>query len=249
MSDTSPPSHDPAPAPDLQAEEASRTKPDTLLSASGRSGAILLAFSLVFTAMMALTYNATRSTIDASREEQKMALIGEILPRSEHDNALLDDFVTVEAAAALGQSEPVRVFRARRNGELVALVFEAFAPDGYSGRIRLLMAVRSNGSLAGVRVIEHKETPGLGDYIDPRKDKHKDRPWISQFADASVAHIALPQWTVKKDGGAFDYMTGATISARAVSRAAGRAMAFITAHAATLGVLPAGATLPTEDTP
>lgn len=249
MSDPSQPAHDPAPAPDLHAAEASRARPDTLLSASGRSAAILFAFSLVFTAMMALTYDATRSTIDASREEQKMALIGEILPRSEHDNAMLDDFITVDAAAALGQSEPVRVFRARRKGEVVALVFEAIAPDGYSGPIRLLMAIRSDGTLAGVRVIEHKETPGLGDYIDPRKDKHKDHPWIGQFADASVTRIALPRWTVKKDGGAFDYMTGATISARAVSRAAGRAMGFIADHAAALGTLPAGATLPTKDTP
>jgi electron transport complex protein RnfG len=106
-----------------------------------------------------------------------------------------------------------------------ALVFEAVAPDGYSGRIRLLLAVAADGTLLGVRVTQHRETPGLGDYIEPRKDRNKERPWIRQFDGKSLTSFADGGWRVRKDGGRFDSVAGATVTPRAVIKAVHKALA------------------------
>jgi electron transport complex protein RnfG len=96
----------------------------------------------------------------------------------------------------------------------VALVIAAVAPDGYSGSIRLLVGINRDGSLAGVRTLAHRETPGLGDRIEAQRDD-----WILGFAGKSLDRPALQAWRVKRDGGVFDQFTGATITPRAVVRA------------------------------
>lgn len=191
-----------------------------------RTAAILLAFTLLFTGLMAAAYQLTKSRIDASAQEAKLKLINDVLPKNTFNNPLLNDFIQIPAAPDLGITGPSKIYRARQDGQPVALVFEAAAPDGYSGHIGLIIALKADGSVSGVRVTDHKETPGLGDYIDPRKDKNKTRPWITQF-DNKPADTA---WKVKKDGGEFDYMTGATISARAVTQAVSRAAQFVAAQ-------------------
>ena len=208
------------------------------LKMSLRTSGMLLVFTLAFTGFMAAVYNATQAEIAASAQEEKLKLISEVLPAERYDNVLLDDFAALPATPELGLSDSSRVYRARKAGQPVALVFEAAAPDGYAGRIGLLVAVNADGKLAGVRVTEHKETPGLGDYIDPKKDKNKTRPWITQFNTLGLADVSQTQWRVKKDGGQFDYMTGATISARAVSQAVGRAVKFATEQRETLFAAP-----------
>ncbi|RTL53097.1 MAG: RnfABCDGE type electron transport complex subunit G, partial [Rhodocyclaceae bacterium] len=130
--------------------------------------------------------------------------------------------------------------RARLGGEAVALILEAMAPDGYAGKIRLILAVKANGELSAVRVTEHKETPGLGDYIDPKKDRNKNRPWISQFNDVGFEKIPFAEFKVKKDGGRIDQMSGATISPRAVTNATRRALEWAVARRDKLFALPSG---------
>jgi len=117
------------------------------------------------------------------------------------------------------------VFRARKNNEPVAAVLTSVAPDGYSGSIKILIAVYADGSLSGVRVISHKETPGLGDKIDAQRDD-----WILQFAGLSLSSPDKSRWKVKKDGGDFDQFTGATITARAVVNAIKRTLEFFEAN-------------------
>lgn len=207
-----------------------------------RTAAIMLVFTLAFTALMAFTYRSTRPAIEASLQDAQLRLIDEVLPRGSYDNPLLDDVVVVDRSTALGLDH-ARVWRARRAGAPVALVVEAAAPDGYAGRLDLVVAVSDAGTLSGVRVTNHKETPGLGDYIDPRKDRNKAQPWIAQFAGVSWAEIDPARWAVKKDGGSFAYRTGATISARAVVAAVGRATAWAAAHRAALFAAAAGSTL------
>ncbi len=194
---------------------------------STRTAVILVLFTIAFTALMGLTYQATKAPIDASALEEKLRLIGEVLPRNAYDNDLLKDRIDLPPTPALGLDQPSLVYRARRQGAPVAVVIEAAAPDGYSGRIDLLLAVRYNGEIVAVRVTRHKETPGLGDYIDIRKDKNKARPWITQFNERGFASVPAAEWHVKKDGGRFDQVTGATISARAVTNAVGRALAYV----------------------
>ena len=211
----------------------------SVLRISVRTAAIMLAFTLVFTAMMAGTYQATAPLVAASALAEKLRLIGEVLPAAAYDNDLMADAITLPPQAALGLDEDTRLWRARRNGAPAALVLEAAARDGYSGRISLILAVAADGKLLAVRVTAHKETPGLGDYIDPKKDRNKTRPWITQFNDLGFDSVPRDKWRVKKDGGRFDQMSGATISARAVTNASGRALAWTQEHRDKLFALPA----------
>lgn len=205
---------------------------------SVRTAAILLVFTIAFTTLMAGAYRLTRPTIEATRQEAKLRLVAEVLSPHEYDNDLLADAVSLPPVPALGLAAPSTLYRARRGDTPVALVFEAAAPDGYAGQIGLLVAVRADGRLAALRVTNHKETPGLGDYIDPKKDKNKSAPWIAQFDGREFDDAA--HWRVKKDGGTFDQRAGATISARAVVNASGRAMQWLLPRAERLYVLPAG---------
>ena len=145
--------------------------PVTEISATGmamRTASILFVFVIVFTGLLSAAYQWTKPAIEASAAEEKMKLVDEVLPRSEYDNSLLTDTLTLPPTPQLGLDQPTLLYRARRDGQPVALVFEAVAPDGYAGKVRLLIALRADGTLAGVRVTQHKETPGLGDYVDPK---------------------------------------------------------------------------------
>ena len=195
-----------------------------------RTAAILFVFVVLFTGLLSAAYLWTKPAIEASAAEEKMKLVDEVLPRAEYDNALLSDTLTLPPTPQLGLDEPSTLYRARKGGKPVALVFEAVAPDGYAGKIRLLIALRADGTVAGVRVTQHKETPGLGDYIEVRKDKNRARPWITQFAGMALAQVADSEWKLKKDGGRIDYYAGATVTPRAVSKAIVKAVKWATAH-------------------
>lgn len=184
-----------------------------------RTAAILFIFVIIFTGLLSGAYLWTKPAIEASAAEEKMKLVDEVLPRAEYDNDLLADTVALQPTPELGLADPSTVYRARKAGQPVALVFESVAPDGYAGRIRLIVAVRTNGEVGGVRVTQHKETPGLGDYIEVKKDKNKARPWITQFTGLSLAQVTDKEWKVKKDGGKIDYYAGATVTPRAVTKA------------------------------
>ncbi|MCZ4303501.1 electron transport complex subunit RsxG [Zoogloeaceae bacterium G21618-S1] len=202
----------------------------TAARTSIRTALILTLFASLFTAAMALTYRYTKPAIDTAVAEVKRKLIAEVLAPESYDNALLDDVVTVLAPAELGIDEGSLVYRARKRGEPVALIVEARAPDGYGGGIDLIVAVGADGRLTGVRATAHKETPGLGDYVDPRKDPNKTHPWINQFVGRGLTGSDTSGWKVRKDGGDFDARAGATISARAVIAATARALAYADAN-------------------
>ncbi len=184
--------------------------------------AIMVAFSLVGTAFLAKTYLITKAPIAASEAAAKMKLFEQVLPANEHDNDVLNDFINVPAGGELNNRKATKVYVARVAGEASAVILEATARDGYSGDIKLLIAVRKNGNLGGVRVITHKETPGLGDYIDIVKDN-----WIKLFDGESLTKTSQKLWQVKKDGGQFDYMAGATITPRAVVKATHQALIYV----------------------
>ena len=186
---------------------------------AARTAAILFGFVIIFTGLLSGAYLWTKPAIEASAVEEKMKLVDEVLQRSEYDNDLLSDTIALPATPQLALTDPTLLYRARKNGQPVALVFEAVAPDGYAGKIRLVMAVRANGEVAGVRVTQHKETPGLGDYVEVKKDKNKARPWITQFNGMSLAQVTAKEWKVKKDGGRINNYAGATVTPRAVAKA------------------------------
>ena len=109
----------------------------------------------------------------------------------------------------------------KKNNILQAVLIESIAPDGYSGEINILTAIRSDGVIIGTRIIDHKETPGLGDYIDQKKSS-----WISNFNGMSLSNRTDPDWRVKKDQGTFDYKAGATITPRAVIKSVKNTLLF-----------------------
>jgi len=202
----------------------------TALKISISTAIIMVAFTAVFTALMAGTYLVTRETIAKSTEEQKLRLINDVLDPKSYNNALLKDELLLGPTPELGLDSGGHVWRARKDGQAIALVMEAIAPNGYAGKIWLVVSVLADGSVGGVRVTEYHETPGLGDYIDPVKDKNKSSPWIGQFSGKSPNSLPLDRWKVKKDGGEFSYRTGATISARAVTDAVARAVSYAQAR-------------------
>lgn len=197
---------------------------------AARTAATLFIFVAIFTGLLSGAYLWTKPAIEASATEEKMKLVDEVLPRTEYDNALLADTVALPATPELGLKDPTTLFRARQGGQPVALIFEAVAPDGYAGKIRLIIAIRASGEVAGVRVTQHKETPGLGDYVEIKKDKNKARPWITQFNSMSLAKVTDKDWKLKKDGGQIDYHAGATVTPRAVSKAVLKAVQWVEAN-------------------
>lgn len=203
--------------------------PETILKHSLRTAATLGAFAIVGTLLLALTHQFTREPIRQSEAQARLALFHQILPPTTHDNDLLQSAVKIQADALLGTSEAGLAYQARLQQRVVAVILEAIAPDGYSGDIKLLIAIRADGSVAGVRALAHKETPGLGDYIDAERSD-----WIRSFDGQSLRKLPAAGWKVKKDGGQFDYMAGATITPRAVIKAVRRALEYFDAHRASL---------------
>ena len=187
---------------------------ETVLRHSTKSGALLMAFAIVGTALLAATYLATRDIIAESEKQAKLALIGQILPKSLYDNDILKEVRELPPAPELGNKDATPLYVATLQGKPSVAVFEAIAPDGYAGKIKLLVAVKADGELSGVRVVDHHETPGLGDYIMIAKDK-----WITLFDGLSLAKYSAQEWKVKKDGGKFEHRTGATVTPRAIVKA------------------------------
>ncbi|MFA6972708.1 MAG: electron transport complex subunit RsxG [Gallionella sp.] len=169
--------------------------------------ALLGGVALVTTAALALADKATAGDIAAAGERDMQQSLTQVLP-GEYDNNLLKDTVLLN-----GPNGEVTVYRARRAGRVEAVVFKV-SGTGYAGPIDCMMGIDRNGHVTGVRVIKHKETPGLGDKIEPAKGQ-----WIYEFEGKSLGDPPVEKWAVKKDGGVFDQFAGATITPRGVVKA------------------------------
>ena len=198
---------------------------ETILKHASKTALTLIAFALVFTALLVYVFNLTEAPIEQAEAKARLSLFGQIVPPNTHDNDLLKDAITIAPAALLGNTQAIIANRARINNAPQAVILEAIAHDGYSGDIKLLIAIKYDGSIAGVRVLKHKETPGLGDYIDILKGN-----WIKLFDGESLIKVSNEGWNVKKDGGQFDYMAGATITPRAVVKAVHKTLQYFEAN-------------------
>ncbi len=170
----------------------------------------------------------TAERIEAAERAAQLRALNEILPRDSYDNALLDSSIAV-SDPLLGSRQPLAAYIARKDGEPTAVILQAIAPDGYSGAIQLLVGIRADGRIAGVRVVEHHETPGLGDKIELAKSR-----WIRSFENRSLSDPDASGWAVRKDHGTFDQFAGATITPRAVVGAVHRTLQYFAAHRAEL---------------
>jgi Na+-translocating ferredoxin:NAD+ oxidoreductase subunit G len=201
----------------------------TMAKASFITALNLLVFALIGTALLAITYQLTHEPIARSEELEKLKLVTQIAPNETYDNDIIKDSTQLPADELLGNDDTSIAYLGRLKGEPSIAVLQVIAPDGYSGRISLILSIRYEGSgdgkVGGVRVISHKETPGLGDYIEIAKNK-----WITIFDGKSLDDPKDSDWKVKKDGGQFDYMAGATITPRAVVKAVHKALQYFAQH-------------------
>lgn len=187
-----------------------------MLKTIRKHGIILALFAAGATGTTAVINELTKSTIEKQSEKQQMALFDQVFPQARYTNDLLKNCYIVNAPA-LGKGEH-KIYIALKDNAPQGAVIETTAPDGYSGAIQLLVGVDFAGTVLGVRVTEHHETPGLGDKIELRLSD-----WITRFTGKVIHGADDARWAVKKDGGDFDQFTGATITPRAVVNAVKRA--------------------------
>jgi electron transport complex protein RnfG len=171
-------------------------------------------FAIAGTTFVAVTENLAREQIVENERRVLLRNLHALLPEDKLDNNIVADTLRIQASELLGTDKPSLVYRARYQGDPVAAIFNSIAPNGYSGKIHLLVGVYFDGSIAGVRALKHSETPGLGDAIEIRKSD-----WVLDFNGKSLGNPPRAQWLVKRDKGVYDQFTGATITPRAIVQA------------------------------
>lgn len=201
------------------------------MSSSGRkrqiavTGILLMLFAIVGGSMVGITYDATAKKIAANDRKALLRSLNEILPADSYNNDLISSTLEIDADDRLGQSSTSLAYVAKKDKNIVAIIFPVIAPDGYNGEIKMLVGIKADGTLAGVRVVKHNETPGLGDIIEIKRSD-----WILGFNDKSLENPRTNQWKVKRDGGVFDQFTGATITPRAVVKAVHHSLIYFDRH-------------------
>jgi Na+-translocating ferredoxin:NAD+ oxidoreductase subunit G len=190
---------------------------------------ILAGFALLASVLLGVTNCSTEDTIQQRLNEDLIKSLEEVVPSALHDNDMLQDTLTVPSAEFNIGAKETTVYLAKKAGKVNAVCFKLIAPDGYSGAINMIMGVDRDGNILGVRVLSHKETPGLGDKIEVAKSD-----WILNFVGRSLDNLTPAQWAVKKDGGVFDQFAGATITPRKSVQAINRGLQLFKAHQAQL---------------
>lgn len=182
---------------------------DTISGRISKTSLILAAFAIITTGLVTLTHLATQDKIAIEQQNAIIQSINQILPKTQYDNAIAQDCIIAQDS----NGQAIQIYRARLNQQPTALVIESIAPNGYSGKIQLLMAINTQQTILGVRTTQHQETPGLGDKIEIKKSS-----WITHFDGLKLTEKNKDRWTVIKEGGMFDAFTGATITPRAVAQ-------------------------------
>jgi len=173
-----------------------------------KSGLLLFVFTIISIFFVASTQTNTKDLVKHNQEQLLIKRLGELV--SGYDNNIVADRYK-KTINLHNIKQEVSIFPAKKNNKVFAYLIEHVYPNGYSGDIRLLTGFDTNFKLLGVRVIAHKETPGLGDKVETKKSS-----WIKQFSGLSLSNPDKREWKVKRDGGHFDQFTGATITPRAI---------------------------------
>lgn len=199
------------------------------LAKISENGFRLGGIALLAVALLTVVFSQTRDQIAEQKRQAELRVVREVLPQRLYDNDLLQDMILVTDATLLGREQAQKVYRARLGSNPSAIAIQTTAPRGYNGNIDLIIGITRNGEITGVRVIAHKETPGLGD------DIHQDvSDWVLDFEGHSRTNTSQKDWAVKRDGGQFDQFTGATVSPRAVVEAVYKALQYYDEHRAML---------------
>lgn len=198
---------------------------ETVIQHALKTAASMIGFAIVGTLLLSSVYYLTIDPIAENERQARLALFKQVIPQDSYDNDILTTTKVVQPNNLLGTKKPTQAHIALRGQTPVGIILEAIAPDGYAGDIKLLIAINNEGVITGVRTLAHKETPGLGDYIDFAKDT-----WIKIFDGESLAKTTDKQWKVSKDGGQFDHRVGATITPRAVVNKVHQTLQYFKTH-------------------
>ena len=199
-----------------------------------RSGLTLAAIAAVCTSLVALTWQATDARIAANEQAWLEQSLQPALSGLFFDSGISDSRLTIRAPHDLPGSGDATVYRVYSGEAPVAALFVISARDGYAGAIRLLVGVDIEGSVTGVHVLEHRETPGLGDGIESSKSD-----WARQFAGRSFGDPVVSGWKIRRDGGEFDQLTGASVTTRAVVKAIRETLTYFENNSDTVFAAPA----------
>lgn len=206
------------------------------------TAAFLAMFAVIGTTMVALTFVNTEQRIIDNEQQALLRSLHELVPPALYNNDITTDTIAVTAKELLGTAKPVTIYRARLNAKPVAAILTPVAPDGYNGNIKLIIAINAEGVIIGVRVLSHRETPGLGDGIEVERS-----PWIESFSGHTLPSPGHLGWRVVKDGGIFDQFTGATITPRAVVKAVKNSLEYFQQNKELIFTSPLDERSPTND--
>ncbi len=190
-----------------------------------RSAASLALVAVMGTTLLVGVDRLTEARIIEQEKRVILDQLGQLVSPDLYDNELHLDLFSFQDDLHFPRGQTVLTYRARLDGKPVAVVLKIAAVNGYNGKINLLVGIKENGTLLGVRVTSHKETPGLGDAIEVEKND-----WILGFFGRNLDNPQPDGWAVKRDGGEFDQFTGATITPRAVVEAVRLALEFFADH-------------------
>lgn len=195
------------------------------MSSIVKGGVTLALIAALCTALVALTYTATAERIEANEQAWLERSLQPALSGLFFDSGVTESMITIPPPHDLPGSEAAIVYRVYAEDAPVAALFVVSARDGYAGPIRLLVGVDVSGSVTGVHVLEHRETPGLGDRVESDKSN-----WVQQFDGRSLIDPAANGWAIKRDGGQFDQLTGASVTPRAIIKAIRDTLLYFGAH-------------------
>ncbi|MBV1842414.1 electron transport complex subunit RsxG [Photobacterium ganghwense] len=182
-----------------------------MINAMKKNGGLLAIFALLATTLVSVTNLLTEDRIQEQQQKELLKVLNQVIPADSHDNELYKSCTLINNEQYLGTPTPMPAYVAEKAGQKTGIAIEAVAPDGYSGASKLVVGLNIDGKVTGVRVLNHNETPGLGDKIDTRISN-----WINSFTGKKVNGEKDTRWAVRKDGGEFDQFTGATITPGAV---------------------------------
>jgi len=195
------------------------------MSSIVKGGVTLALIAALCTALVALTYTATAERIEANEQAWLERSLQPALSGLFFDSGVTESMITIPPPHDLPGSEAAIVYRVYAEDAPVAALFVVSARDGYAGPIRVLVGVDVSGSVTGVHVLEHRETPGLGDRVESGKSD-----WVQQFDGRSLIDPAASGWAIKRDGGQFDQLTGASVTPRAIIKAIRDTLLYFEAH-------------------
>jgi len=190
-----------------------------------KTGLTLAVIAAVCTALVAATYSLTEDRIVANEKALLEQSLQPALGGLAFDGSVSESRIVLEPPHELPGNDPAIIYRVYAEKRPAAALFAVTARDGFSGPIRILVGVEFDGKISGVRILQHRETPGLGDKIEPARSN-----WVFQFDERSIGDPVEAQWAIESDGGDFDQLTGASVTPRAIIKAIRDTLLYFDSH-------------------